>query len=244
MPTLSKEERQKAITEAIRVSKGRGVQVVAGTGSNNTADTVSMTQWAKEAGADACLIVNPYYNKPSQAGLIAHVKAVAAVGLPVMLYNVPGRAGVAMTPATIAELSTVQGVSGVKDATGNVEQACELAQLCSLPVLSGDDGLTLPFLSVGAVGVVSVLSNLLPERMVELVSAGLKGDFSAARAAHNSLYGLFKDEFIETNPVPIKRAMQAAGVMPCAAVRLPLVALSPENDAKWIKTLQKAKVLA
>lgn len=203
-----------------------------------------MTKWAKEAGADASLIVNPYYNKPTQAGLIAHVKAIAAVGLPVMLYNIPGRTGVAMTPATVAELSKVPGISGVKDATGNVEHACELAQLCSLPVLSGDDGLTLPFLSVGAVGVVSVLSNLVPERLVEMVSAALKGDYTAARAAHHSLYPLFKNAFIETNPVPIKRAMQAAGLISSPAVRLPLTTLTAENDAKWIKILQESKIIA
>jgi 4-hydroxy-tetrahydrodipicolinate synthase len=206
---------------------------------------VKATRWALEAGANACLVVNPYYNKPTQAGLIAHVKAVAAVGLPVMLYNIPGRSGVTLTPATIAELAAIPGVAAIKDATGNVEIACETRLLCpSLPVLSGDDGLTLPFMSIGAVGVVSVVSNLVPERLVAMVAAATKGDYAGARAIHEELYPLFKGAFIETNPVPAKRALQAVGLMPCAGVRLPLVQMGAETDAKWMVVLRAAKFLA
>lgn len=238
-PTLTKEEKHKAIAEAIRLTRGTGLQVIAGTGSNNTADTVEATRWAQQAGADACLIVNPYYNKPTQAGLIAHVQAVAAVGLPVLLYNIPGRSGVAMTPATLATLAAVPGVVGVKDATGNVETACDTAQLApGLTVLSGDDGLTLPFCAVGGQGVVSVVSNVFPAEMVALVKAALAGDYATARALHNALWPLCKAMFVETNPAPVKAALAARGLIPHATLRLPLVAMAPESEAKVLAAIK------
>lgn len=227
---------------AIKLGKGK-VQVIAGTGSNNTADSVYMTQWAKEAGADACLIVNPYYNKPSQAGLIAHINAINAVGLPIVLYNIPGRTGIAMTVSTIVELAKLPNVVAIKDATGGMDTASEVATYSSLPVLSGDDGLTLPFMSIGAKGVISVLSNLLPKDVVTMVNAALQGDYTKAREEHNRLYPLFKNIFIETNPVPIKRSLQLVKTITNCNVRLPLVGLTEENDAKLIKVLQSSKVI-
>jgi len=227
---------------AIKLGKGK-VQIIAGTGSNNTADSVYMTQWAKEAGADGCLIVNPYYNKPSQAGLIAHVTEINKIGLPIVLYNIPGRSGVAMTVNTIAELAKLSNVAAIKDATGGLDTASELATLSSLPVLSGDDGLTLPFMSIGAKGVISVLSNLLPKDVVTMVNAALKGDYTTARQEHQRLFPLFKNMFIETNPVPIKRSLQLVKTISTCHVRLPLVGLTEENDAKFLKILKASKII-
>lgn len=241
-PTLTKEEKKQVIETAIRLGKGK-VQVVAGTGSNNTADSVSMTTWAKAAGADACLIVNPYYNKPSQAGLIAHVKAIAEVGLPIILYNIPGRSGVAMTVATIAELAKLPQVVAIKDATGGLDTASELATVSDLTVLSGDDGLTVPFISIGAKGVISVLSNLIPGPMVAMVKAALAGDFATARAKHIELTPLFKTMFIETNPVPVKRSMQLQGQISHCGIRLPLVELTSESDEKLQKVLISSGII-
>lgn len=236
-PTLGEADKRKAISEAVRLCKGTGVLVVAGTGSNDTADAVAATAWARDAGADAALIVNPYYNRPSQAGLLAHVRAIlaGAPGLPLLLYNIPGRSGVNMSVDTIAALAAEPGVVGVKDATGSVDAASELAARLgpAFAIFSGDDGLTLPYMSIGAVGVVSVVSNLWPRRVVAMVDAALRNDFAAARAGHAALWPVFKGAFIETNPVPIKAALAAAGVIAHAAVRLPLVQLEPANAEKW-----------
>lgn len=227
------------ISDAVRLARGSGVLVVAGTGSNDTSDSVSATAWAKAAGVDACLLVNPYYNRPTQAGLVAHVRAVAAVGLPVLLYNIPGRSGVAMTPATLAALARVPGVVGVKDATGALDTASELlagAAPGEFAVLSGDDGLTLPFMALGARGVVSVVSNLWPRTVVELVRAAAAGDLHTARALHHALWPVVKGAFCETNPGPIKAALAAAGAIPTPAMRLPLVEMAPEAKAAWLAT--------
>jgi len=237
-PTLSLAEKQRAIETAVRLTRGSGVAVVAGTGSNDTAESVELTRWAAGAGADACLLVNPYYNRPSQAGLKAHIAAVAGVGLPVVLYNIPGRSGVALAPGTLAELAAgTPGLAAIKDATGGLEHAMESAALgCALPLLSGDDALTLGFIAYGGVGVVSVVSNLVPRAVAAFVDAALAGDAAAARAAHARLYPLFRGAFVETNPVPCKHALAAAGL--CApAVRLPLVGLAPASEAAWDKAL-------
>ena len=240
-PTLSGEEKRKAISEAVRICKGTGVIVIAGTGSNDTAHTVADTLWARDAGADVALVVNPYYNRPSQAGLLAHVRAVlaGAPGMPILLYNIPGRTGVALSVDTLAALAAEPGVVAVKDATGTLDYACECAVRCgsSFAVLSGDDGLTLPFMSVGALGVVSVVSNLFPAATTAMVAAALKGDYASARKLHNELWPAFKGAFIETNPVPIKTALAKAGIIAHATVRLPLVALEPANAAKWEATV-------
>ena len=237
-PTLSTADKRRAISEAVRLCAGSGVAVVAGTGSNDTADSVAATAWARDAGADAALIVNPPYNRPTQAGLLAHVRAISAgaPGMPLLLYNIPGRTGVAMSVDTMAALAGVPGVVGVKDATGGLDAACELAARklgAGFSVFSGDDGLTLAFMAVGALGVVSVVSNLWPRRCVALVDAALRNDFAAARAAHEALWAVAKGAFVESNPVPIKAALQAAGVIASAAVRLPLVPLEQGNAEKW-----------
>ena len=224
-PTISKEDKKKLISLACTLVRGSDVQVIAGTGSNNTAESVELTQYAKDAGANACLIVNPYYNRPSQAGLIAHVKEIAKVGLPIVLYNIPGRSGVNMTVDTVVKLATTEPmVRAIKDATGGVDAAAELACVCpGLTVLSGDDGLTLPFMSVGARGVISVVSNIAPKPLVEMVALALKNDFVKARVIHQKLLPLVKSLFIETNPTPTKHALKSLSLIPSDAVRLPLV---------------------
>ena len=236
-PTLCTADKRRAISEAVRLCAGTGVAVIAGTGSNDTADTVAATAWARDAGAAAALIVNPPYNRPTQAGLLAHVRAIVAgaPGMPLLLYNIPGRTGVAMTVDTMVALAAEKGVLGVKDATGGLEAACELGarKLPGFAVFSGDDGLTVPFMSVGAVGVVSVVSNLWPKRTVAMVDAALRNDFAAARAMHEVMWPVFKGAFIESNPVPIKAALAAAGVIAHSAVRLPLVQMEAGNAAKW-----------
>lgn len=240
-PTLSSEEKRRCISEAVRLCSGTGLLVIAGTGSNDTAHTVADTAWARDAGADVALVVNPYYNRPSQAGLLAHVRAVqaGAPGMPILLYNIPGRTGVALSVDTLAALAEEPWVVGVKDATGTLEYASECAVRCGskLTVLSGDDGLTLPFMSVGALGVVSVVSNLYPAASVAMVAAALAGDYAKARELHNALWPAFKGAFCDTNPVPIKAALAAAGHIASSAVRLPLVPLEPATAQKWAATV-------
>ena len=244
-PTLSKDEKKALISRAVEVARvsAPALRVVAGTGSNNTAESVDLTQYARDAGAHACLVVNPYYNRPSQAGLAAHVRAIAAVGLPIVLYNIPGRSGVNLNVATAAELARIcPEVRAIKDATGNVEQAAELALACpGLTVLSGDDGLTLPFMSVGARGVVSVVSNVAPAALVRMVALANANDFAGARALHEKLLPLVKAMFVETNPVPVKAALAQLGAFGSAHVRLPLAPLLPESAAKVRAAVDAAK---
>jgi 4-hydroxy-tetrahydrodipicolinate synthase len=230
-PTLTKEEKKKLISFACSLVHGSSVQVIAGTGSNNTSESVDLTLYAKEVGAHACLIVNPYYNRPSQAGLIAHVKEIAKVGLPIVLYNIPGRSGVNMTVDTVIKLAKSEPmVQAIKDATGGVDSASELAYLCpELTVLSGDDGLTLPFMSVGAKGVISVVSNVAPKPLVKMVQYALQNDFSKARVIHQKLLPFVKSLFIETNPTPAKHALKVLSLITSDAVRLPLVNIQEGN---------------
>jgi len=227
---MTMDEKKKAIQEAIRIAGGK-VKVIAGTGSNSTKATVDFTRWAKEAGADGCLIVNPYYNRPSQEGLYLHCKAVSEVGLPVMLYNIPGRTACHMSVDTAVRLSALPGIVAIKEATGSLDQATEtVLRAPGLTLLSGDDTLTLPLLSVGGAGAVSVISNLVPEKVVAMVGAARGGDFATAMRIHQELYPLCKAMFVETNPVPIKYAMSKKGLMR-AGVRLPLARLAADSMA-------------
>jgi 4-hydroxy-tetrahydrodipicolinate synthase len=157
-PTVSHEEHDKVIEAVVEYAAGR-VPVIAGTGSNSTTEALRLTRAAKDAGADACLVVNPYYNKPNQKGLYEHFKAISEVGLPIVLYNIPGRTGITMTPQTVAELSKLPNIVAIKEATGSLDQASEIASLCDITILSGDDNLTLPIMAIGGKGVISVLSN-------------------------------------------------------------------------------------
>ncbi len=230
-PTLSHEEHRlviERVVEAVRQSN-RKVPVVAGTGSNATSEALELTRHAASIGADAALLVNPYYNKPTQEGLYRHFMTVAdAVDLPIVLYNIPGRTGVTLSPQTIARLAQHARIVAVKEATGSLDIASEIATLVDpsrLTILSGDDSLTLPLMAVGGKGVISVLSNIVPAKVKALTDAGLAGDFAKARAMHLELFPLFKGMFVETNPIPIKTAMALAGT-DTGELRLPMCELT------------------
>jgi len=238
-PTLSHEEREQVIRLAVAIANKRG-QVLAGTGSNATHHAVVDTKAAEKLGADGALLVAPYYNKPSQEGLFRHFKTIAdATSLPIMLYNIPGRCGVDIAPDTVARLAKeCRNIVSIKEASGSVERVSELrARLPeSFTILSGDDSLTLPFMSVGAVGVVSVASNLFPAEICELVRAYQSGDVKSAENLHRKLFPLFKDLFIEPNPVPVKTALGWRGAM-SGECRLPLCEMSEANQARLRKSL-------
>ena len=238
-PTLSHEEREQVIRLAVAIANKRG-QVLAGTGSNATHHAVADTKAAEKLGVDGALLVAPYYNKPSQEGLFRHFKTVAdATPLPIMLYNIPGRCGVDIAPDTVARLAKeCRNIVSIKEASGSVERVSELrARLPeSFTILSGDDSLTLPFMSVGAVGVVSVASNLFPAEICALVHACQSGDAKSAENLHRKLFPLFKDLFIEPNPVPVKTALGWHGAM-SGECRLPLCEMSEANQARLRKSL-------
>jgi 4-hydroxy-tetrahydrodipicolinate synthase len=238
-PTLSAAEREQVIRIAVEIGKGR-CQVLAGTGSNSTAATIAANRAAEKMGVDGMLIVAPYYNKPSQEGIFRHFQAIAqATVAPIMLYNIPGRCAVDIGPETVERLAMdCANIVAIKEAGGSVDRVSELrARLPeAFTILSGDDSLTLPFLSVGAVGVVSVASNLFPAEVVNLVQAFRAGDTKSARDQHLKMLPIFKDLFIEPNPVPVKTALSWRGVM-SAECRLPLCEMSAANQARLRKTL-------
>ena len=240
-PTLSHDERQELIRLAVATAKKR-CQVLAGTGSNATQHAVADTKMAEKLGADGALLVAPYYNKPSQEGLFRHFKTIADdTALPIMLYNIPGRCGVDIAPDTVTRLAReCSNIVSIKEASGSVERISELrARLPeSFTILSGDDSLTLPFMSVGAVGVVSVASNLFPAEVCALVRAYECGDAKLAFNVHHKMFSLFKDLFIEPNPVPVKTALAWRGAM-SGEVRLPLCAMSQANQERLRKTLEE-----
>ncbi|MBW7865993.1 MAG: 4-hydroxy-tetrahydrodipicolinate synthase [Candidatus Hydrogenedens sp.] len=229
--TLSHDEQKKCIRFTVERVAGR-VPVIAGTGSNNTAEAVGLTKYAAEAGADGALLITPYYNKPTAAGQIAHYEAVAAaVDIPIMLYNVPGRTGTKIEPATVAKLSTVPNITSIKEACGSVDQVTQIISLCGITVLSGDDSLTLPMMSVGATGVVSVAANIVPAEVAALCREAAAGNYAGARELHYKLAPLFKGLFIETNPMPVKAALARMGLIE-NYLRLPLVPLSEGKYAE------------
>ncbi len=238
-PTLSGDERRAVIKKAVEVA-GQRCQVIAGTGSNSTRDAIAHTQEAEALGADGALLVAPYYNKPNQEGLFRHFEAIAqAAALPLMLYNIPGRCAVDLAADTVVRLAErCSNVVAIKEASGSVERVGELvARLpAGFSVLSGDDSLTLPFLAVGAVGVVSVASNLFPAEIVRLVLAFGEGRLAEAQQLHQKFLPLFKDLFLEPNPVPAKTALSWRGVMR-ADCRLPMVELSAATEARLRQTI-------
>mmetsp|Transcript_14731 Transcript_14731/g.16679 ORF Transcript_14731/g.16679 Transcript_14731/m.16679 type:complete len:308 (-) Transcript_14731:187-1110(-) len=228
-PTCTKEEKEKCIKICVDKCKSKGITVIAGTGSNNTASTVKATEEAKALGVDAVLIVNPYYNKPSQAGLYRHIGEINKVGVPIVLYNIPGRTGITMSAETIAKCyRNYDQVVAVKESTGSLDLASEIASLCDITILSGDDSLALPLISIGGKGVVSVLSNWKPNRVQKIVKNALKGDFAAAAENQKKNIKLLKAMSIETIPVPVKYVMHLDGLCQ-PSVRLPLVELEPSS---------------
>ncbi len=244
-PTLSADEADRVIAIVIEEAKGK-VKVIAGTGSYDTRASVDRSKLARKAGADAVLIVCPYYNKPGQQGIYLHFKAVAEeAGIPVVVYTIPGRSVVNITADTVAKLAQVPGIAAVKEASGSLSQASEIIAACGdrVAVLSGDDVLTLPMLALGAKGVISVASNVVPRGMADLVAAGLKGDFAAARATHYKLQELFKALYLETNPIGIKHAVAKLG-WANPEVRLPMTPYEPANAAKLDAALRGLGLLA
>ena len=220
-PTVDFKEHARIIDLSVHAARGR-VHVIAGTGGNATTEALELHQIAKDAGATAGLSVNPYYNKPSQEGLYRHFITLAdKVDLPIVLYNIPGRTGVTMSAQTVAKLSQHQNIVAIKEATGSLDMTSEIASLCHLPILSGDDSLTLPIMSLGGRGVVSVISNLLPGKVKQMVKHAADGNYAEARAIHFQLFPLIKAIFLDGNPVGIKHAMQVAG-MDTGELRLPL----------------------
>jgi 4-hydroxy-tetrahydrodipicolinate synthase len=235
------------VETAVRHAAGRAL-VIAGTGSNATSEAISLTTSAERAGADAALLVAPYYNKPSQHGLILHFEAIAqACSLPLILYSIPGRCGIDIGVDTVAQLAqSCPNIVGIKEAGGTPERVSQLrdALPAGFAILSGDDSLTLPFLAVGACGVVSVASNLIPQVMVDLVALALAGDWDEARSLHARHYPLLRALLqLDTNPVPIKTAMELAGLAP-AGVRLPLADMVPDGRRQLAAILSGLDLLA
>jgi 4-hydroxy-tetrahydrodipicolinate synthase len=242
--TLDEDEHCEVIRLTVDQVAGR-VPVIAGTGANSTTEAISLTRQAKQHGADACLLVTPYYNKPTQEGLYRHHKAIAEeVDIPQILYNVPGRTACDMLPETIARLSTVPGIIGVKEATGNLDRAREILRLCGPDFLlySGDDATAREFCLLGGHGVISVTANVAPRLMHELCVAACEGDFEAAAAIDAKLTGLHRDLFIESNPIPVKWALAELGLIK-PGIRLPLTWLSEGCHVAVHAAMRQAGVL-
>jgi 4-hydroxy-tetrahydrodipicolinate synthase len=238
-PTLSHDEHNKVVEVTIKAAGGR-VPVVAGTGSNSTAEAIELTEHAKKAGADGVLMVCPYYNKPTQNGLIAHYRAVAErVDIPIIMYNIPGRTGVNMLPETVATLAELPNVVGIKEASGSLDQMTDVIHQCGdrITVVSGDDSLTLPLMSVGGKGVISVIANIIPKETAEMSRAALNGDWKRAREINLRMFPLCKAMFYETNPIPVKTAMHLLGRLN-GELRLPLSPMSDANKEKLAKAMK------
>ena len=237
-PTLTHAEHEAVIGEVIRMVDGRA-KVMAGTGSNATAEAISLTQWAEREGADATLQVAPYYNRPTQEGMYQHYKAISeATSLPICVYNIPGRTGKNIEPETIARIAEFKNVTMVKEATGSVDQASQVLSLTDLTVLSGDDTMTLPLLSIGGEGVVSVVGNLVPKDMISLLNFFKEGDLESAQEMHHKLFPLCRDLLgLASNPGPIKAAMAEMG-RDTGELRLPMVPLTSEQSDSLKATLQ------
>jgi len=243
--TLTHQEHARVNELVVKAAKGR-IKVLAGTGSNSTRETIEMTRHAQKIGADGALLITPYYNKPTPRGLVEHFRAVArAVSLPLVLYNVPGRTGINMIPATVIELArSEKNIVGIKEASTQLDQSTEIVKALgpSFDVLSGEDSLTLPILSVGGKGVISVAANIVPQDVSALCAAWKKGDVKKARALHHKMFPLIKALFMETNPIPVKSAMAILGM--CSdELRLPLVPLNQGNREKLRKALRDHGVL-
>jgi 4-hydroxy-tetrahydrodipicolinate synthase len=242
--TLSHDEHNRVIELTVEVVRRR-VPVIAGTGSNSTEEAITLTRHAKQAGVDGALLITPYYNKPTQEGLYLHYKAIAeAVDLPLVLYNIPGRTGVNMLPATIARLSAIRTIIGVKEGSGSVQQASDIVQMCGdrLTVLAGDDSLTLPMLAVGGKGVITVTANIMPAEMAGLVQAFAEGRVEEARRLHFKLSPLFAALFYETNPIPVKEALGLMGRID-PELRLPLCPMGQDTREKLIGVLKEAALI-
>ena len=243
--TLSHDEHKRVVELTIETVKGR-VPVIAGTGSNSTAETIMLTRHAKEAGADAALVITPYYNKPSQEGLYQHFEAVAAeCKFPMILYNVPGRTGVNMLPETVARCAANRYVIGIKEATGSLQQISDVIRLCpkKFILLSGDDFTAFPTMAIGGKGVISVASNLMPKEMAAMMNAFNDGNMDKARKLHYKMFPLFGALFYESNPVPAKTALKMMGKIDSDEVRQPLYKMSDTNIERLSAVLKDLKLI-
>jgi 4-hydroxy-tetrahydrodipicolinate synthase len=239
-PTLSHTEHKRVVEICLDQVKKR-VPVIAGAGSNSTAESVELTKHAEAAGANYALLITPYYNKPTQEGLYQHYKTIAgATKIPIVVYNVPGRTSVNLLPETMARLAAIPNIVGLKDATGDLKQGAKTLDLCGdkIAVLSGDDFTTFPLLCVGGMGVISVVSNVVPADMAGMCNAFFKGDLAGARKLHYKMWPLVEAMFYETNPVPVKTAMKLLGMI-TGEVRQPLCLMSEANDNKLRAVMQK-----
>ncbi|MCI0460439.1 MAG: 4-hydroxy-tetrahydrodipicolinate synthase [Gemmataceae bacterium] len=242
-PTLDHEEHERVIATVVERAAGR-IKVMPGTGSNSTREALRLTRFARKAGADGALMVGPYYNKPTQEGYYRHFATVAeAVELPIVLYNIPGRTGSNILPETMARLAALPPIVAVKEATGSMDQASQIAALCNLTILSGDDSLTLPLLSIGGRGVVSVVGNIVPRDMKALLSAWEAGRYADALQWHRKLFPLCRDLLgVATNPIPVKTAVKLLG-RGNGEMRLPMTPLDAAGEAKIRTTLKEYGLL-
>ncbi len=235
--TLSFEEHKMAVEIAVDCSR---VKVLAGTGSNNTVEAAELTKHAEDAGADAALLITPYYNKPNERGMLSHYRYVAeSCDLPLILYNVPSRTAVNLRPELVAELAKIETVVGIKEASGDLSQVSKIIEMTrdeDFIVLSGDDNLTLPIMSLGGSGVISVVANIAPKKMIALTDAMLRGDLEKAREVHFQIAPLIRAMFLETNPIPVKTACRMMGLA-AGPMRLPLASMSEENELVLRETL-------
>jgi len=238
-PTLSHEEHKRLIQITVEEVKNR-VPVIAGTGSNSTQEAEELTQYARKVGADGALIITPYYNKPTPKGLKVHYQRLEKIGLSLIIYNVPSRTGINIPPSVVGELSHLKNIVGIKEASGDMDQVSSIFSSCesNFAILSGNDSHTLPILSLGGVGVISVMANILPREMKDLVGSWLEGNCEKARGLHYKLYPLCKAIFIETNPIPIKTAMAKLKMIE-KEWRHPLVEMKRENEEKLEKALSQ-----
>ena len=214
------------------------VPVVAGAGSNNTAEAVGLTKYAKKAGCQGALSIMPYYNKPTPEGQYRHYEAIAkSADIPIMIYNVPSRTGISIKPETVARLSSIENITAIKEASGSLDQVSQILAMCDITVLSGDDSLTLPMMAVGARGVVSVVANIIPREVRDMTASFLEGNVEAAKKLHYQILPLSKAIFIETNPIPVKTSMRLLGRLN-GEFRLPLCEMEPENEKKLKRALK------
>ena len=242
-PTLSHEEHKKVIERVVKTVGGK-VPVIAGAGSNSTAEAIDLTTFSKKVGADATLQVCPYYNKPTQEGFYQHFKVIAEeVDLPIVLYNIPGRCGAGLTPETVARLAEIENIVAIKEASGSMDQASEIATRCDITIISGDDSLTLPLASVGGKGVISVVANIVPADVKAMTDLILEGDFVSALKWHKKLFALSKGMLtLATNPIPIKAAVAMLN-MASEELRLPLVLMEENKKEILRQTLQEYGLL-
>jgi len=242
--TLSHAEHERVIKITIEQARKR-VPVVAGTGSNSTAEAIRLTASAREMGADGALLISPYYNKPTQEGIFKHYKTIAtSVDLPIFAYNIPGRTGSNVAPETFARMAEIKNIVGVKEASGSTEQTSDILRLTNhkFTVLSGDDALTVPLMSIGAKGVIATIGNVMPREIHDLAAAGLAGDFERARALHYKMLPLMRTLFIETNPICVKQAMALMGKC-CNELRLPLVPMTPSAAEKLKAAMKELRLI-